>query len=172
MLLTPYPSSILEKMENYGNPWGLSPQDRENWMEDYDVPLMREKKKTDVLYWAGCSGAYDTRGREISQAVTNIMNEAGVDYACLGNEETCTGDHSCIRLSGCPTLTVKTPKNKLKTDPVAHITQGCLGCGLCGENAIEASLCPSFWRAEVVTNPRWYERVIFSFRKIVLRSFI
>ena len=88
------------------------------------------------------------------------------------DEETCTGDHSCIRLSGCPTLTVKTPKNKLKTDPVAHITQGCLGCGLCGENAIEASLCPSFWRAEVVTNPRWYERVIFSFRKIVLRSFI
>ena len=39
---------IFEKMENYGNPWGLSPQDRENWMEDHDVPLMREKKKTDV----------------------------------------------------------------------------------------------------------------------------
>ena len=81
-----------EKMENYGNPWGLSPQDRENWMDGLDVPLMREKKNTDVLYWAGCSGAYDSRGREISQSVAKILNEAKVDYACLGNEETCTGD--------------------------------------------------------------------------------
>ena len=81
-----------EKMENYGNPWGLSPQDRENWMDGLDVPLMREKKNTEVLYWAGCSGAYDSRGREISQSVAKILNEANVDYACLGNEETCTGD--------------------------------------------------------------------------------
>ena len=81
-----------EKMENYGNPWGLSPQDRENWMDGLDVPLMREKKNTDVLYWAGCSGAYDSRGREISQSVSKILNEAKIDYACLGNEETCTGD--------------------------------------------------------------------------------
>ena len=81
-----------EKMENYGNPWGLSPQDRENWMDGLDVPLMREKKNTDVLYWAGCSGAYDSRGREISQSVAKILNEANIDYACLGNEETCTGD--------------------------------------------------------------------------------
>ena len=81
-----------EKMENYGNPWGLSPQDRENWMDGLDVPLMREKKNAEVLYWAGCSGAYDSRGREISQSVAKILNEADVDYACLGNEETCTGD--------------------------------------------------------------------------------
>jgi Fe-S oxidoreductase len=53
---------------------------------------MREKKNTDVLYWAGCSGAYDSRGREISQSVAKILNEAKIDYACLGNEETCTGD--------------------------------------------------------------------------------
>ena len=61
-------------------------------MDGLDVPLMREKKNTDVLYWAGCSGAYDSRGREISQSVAKILNEANVDYACLGNEETCTGD--------------------------------------------------------------------------------
>ena len=95
MMESKFPKDAMEtfeKMENYGNPWGLSPQDRENWMEGFDVPLMREKKSADVLYWAGCSGAYDSRGRDISQSVANIMNEAGVDYACLGNEETCTGD--------------------------------------------------------------------------------
>ena len=52
---------------------GLSPQDRENLMEGINVPLMREKKNADVLYWAGCSGAYDSRGREI-QSVVNILN--------------------------------------------------------------------------------------------------
>ena len=95
MMESKFPKDAMEtfeKMENYGNPWGLSSQDRENWMEGFDVPLMREKKNADVLYWAGCSGAYDSRGRDISQSVANIMNEAGVDYACLGNEETCTGD--------------------------------------------------------------------------------
>ena len=95
MMESKFPKDAMEtfeKLENYGNPWGLSPQDRENWMDGFDVPLMREKKNADVLYWAGCSGAYDSRGRDISQSVANIMNEAGVDYACLGNEETCTGD--------------------------------------------------------------------------------
>src|SRR5690606_41668369 len=44
-----------------------------------------------------------------------------------------TGDHSCIRLSGCPTLTVKESSDPLKRNPVAHVTNGCVGCGLCGE---------------------------------------
>ena len=58
------------------------------------------------------------------------------------DDETCTGDHSCIRLSGCPTLTVKTSGDPLKSDPVAHVTNGCVGCGLCGEAAHAATLCP------------------------------
>ena len=74
------------------------------------------------------------------------------------DEDTCTGDHSCIRLSGCPTLTVKSSTDPLKTDPVAHVTNGCVGCGLCGEVAHAATLCPSFWRADIVTNPGWWDR--------------
>lgn len=95
MMESQFPQDAMDtfdKMENYGNPWGLSPQDREKWMDGHNVPLMREKKSVDVLYWAGCSGAYDARGKEISQSVADIMNKANVDYACLGNEETCTGD--------------------------------------------------------------------------------
>ena len=95
MMDSKFPKDAMEtfdKMENYGNPWGLSPQDREVWMEGKDVPLMRDKKQTDVLYWAGCSGAYDQRGKEISQSVVDVLKKAGVNFASLGNEETCTGD--------------------------------------------------------------------------------
>ena len=81
-----------DKIENYGNPWGMSPEDREKWTEGMDVPKMRDKGKAEYLYWAGCSGAYDDRGKDISRSVAKIMNESGVDYAILGNEETCTGD--------------------------------------------------------------------------------
>ena len=95
MMESKFPQEAMEtfdKIENYGNPWGLSPQDREVWMEGKEVPLMRDKKEAEVLYWAGCAGAYDNRGKEISQAVVDVLNEAKVDFASLGNEETCTGD--------------------------------------------------------------------------------
>lgn len=83
---------VFNKIETYGNPWGMSPQDREKWMEGQDVPVMREKGTAEYLYWAGCAGAYDDRGKDISKSITKILNEANVDYAVLGNEETCTGD--------------------------------------------------------------------------------
>jgi indolepyruvate ferredoxin oxidoreductase alpha subunit len=67
--------------------------------------------------------------------------------------DTCTGDHSCIRLSGCPSLTIKPNEDPLRKDPVATVLDSCSGCGLCGEVAHAAVLCPSFFRAEVITNP-------------------
>jgi indolepyruvate ferredoxin oxidoreductase alpha subunit len=83
----------------------------------------------------------------------HIRVKYGVD------EDTCTGDHSCIRLSGCPTLTVKENPDPLRRDPVATVIDGCVGCGLCGENAHAAVLCPSFYRAEVVQNPSWWDHL-------------
>ena len=76
------------------------------------------------------------------------------------DEDTCTGDHSCIRLSGCPTLTIKDNPDPLRTDPVATVIDGCVGCGLCGENAHAAVLCPSFYRAEVIQNPSAWDRLL------------
>jgi indolepyruvate ferredoxin oxidoreductase alpha subunit len=73
--------------------------------------------------------------------------------------ETCTGDHSCIRLSGCPSLTIKPNPDPLRTDPVATVTESCVGCGLCGAVAHAAVLCPSFYRARVVDNPSIWERM-------------
>jgi indolepyruvate ferredoxin oxidoreductase alpha subunit len=76
------------------------------------------------------------------------------------DEDVCTGDHACIRLSGCPTLTLKDNPDPLRLDPVATVIDGCVGCGLCGENAHAATLCPSFYRAEVVRNPGFGERAL------------
>jgi indolepyruvate ferredoxin oxidoreductase alpha subunit len=81
------------------------------------------------------------------------------------DEDTCTGDHSCIRLSGCPTLTVKDNPDPLRKDPVATVIEGCVGCGLCGENAHAATLCPSFYRAEVIQNPTLWDRAVHNLRK-------
>ena len=82
------------------------------------------------------------------------------------DEDTCTGDHSCIRLSGCPTLTIKDNPDPLRRDPVATVLEGCVGCGLCGENAHAAVLCPSFYRAEVVQNPNAFDRFVFRMRNL------
>jgi indolepyruvate ferredoxin oxidoreductase alpha subunit len=86
------------------------------------------------------------------------------------DEDVCTGDHACIRLSGCATLTIKDNPDPLKVDPVATVIDGCVGCGLCGENAQAATLCPSFYRAEVIQNPRWHERVLAGLRGAVVRA--
>jgi indolepyruvate ferredoxin oxidoreductase alpha subunit len=82
--------------------------------------------------------------------------------------ETCTGDHSCIRLSGCPSLTVKPNPDPLRRDPIAHVDTSCVGCGLCGEVSHAAVLCPSFYRAEVVHNGGWGDRLIASVRRAVI----
>ena len=85
------------------------------------------------------------------------------------DEDVCTGDHACIRLSGCPTLTLKDSPDPLRVDPVATVIDGCVGCGLCGENAHAATLCPSFYRAEVIRNPHWHEHLLDGLRHSVLR---
>jgi indolepyruvate ferredoxin oxidoreductase, alpha subunit len=90
---------------------------------------------------------------KLSRGERHVRVKYGVD------EDTCTGDHSCIRLSGCPTLTIKDNPDPLRRDPVATVIDGCVGCGLCGENAHAAVLCPSFYRAEVIQNPTWWDRL-------------
>jgi indolepyruvate ferredoxin oxidoreductase alpha subunit len=91
-----------------------------------------------------------------------VRERYGVD------EDTCTGDHSCIRLSGCPSLTVKPSGDPLKVDPVAHVNDGCVGCGLCGEVAHAAILCPSFYRAEIVQNPSAWDRLLHGARQTLI----
>jgi indolepyruvate ferredoxin oxidoreductase alpha subunit len=93
------------------------------------------------------------RAKALARGERVVRTRYGVD------DETCTGDHSCIRLSGCPSLVVKPSRDPLKRDPVAAVNNSCVGCGLCGEVAQAAALCPSFWRADVVANPNWWDRL-------------
>lgn len=85
------------------------------------------------------------------------------------DDDTCTGDHSCIRLSGCPTLTIKPNPDPLRTDPVAYVNNDCVGCGTCGEVAHAAVLCPSFYEAHIIHNPTWWDRWVDRFRQTVIR---
>src|SRR2546426_8880204 len=101
------------------------------------------------------------RQRKLKPVVAEKLKkgERNVRVKYGADEDTCTGDHSCIRLSGCPTLTIKDNPDPLRTDPVATVIDGCVGCGLCGENAHAAVLCPSFYRAEVIQNPTWWDKL-------------
>ena len=82
--------------------------------------------------------------------------------------DVCTGDHSCIRLSGCPSLTIKASTDPLRRDPVAHVDSSCVGCGVCGEVAHAAVLCPSFYRADIVSNPTTWDRFMHRVRAAVI----
>ncbi|MEY4713274.1 MAG: hypothetical protein RIS88_2724 [Pseudomonadota bacterium] len=112
------------------------------------------------------------RQRRIKPWIANLLKQGErvvrVKYGV--DEDVCNGDHACIRLSGCPTLTLKDNPDPLKVDPVATVIDGCVGCGLCGENAHAATLCPSFYRAEVVQNPRWHERLWAGVRSTLVRA--
>ncbi len=91
-------------------------------------------------------------GKAVKAGKRVVRERFGVDAS------TCTGDHACIRLSGCPSLTIKPNPDPLKRDPVAHVDNSCVGCGLCGEVSHAEVLCPSFYKAEIVFNPTWRDR--------------
>jgi indolepyruvate ferredoxin oxidoreductase alpha subunit len=97
--------------------------------------------------------------REKPQRMKAIKEGRRVEAPRFGvDEAVCTGDHACIRLSGCPSLSLKKLDDPLRDDPVASIDQTCVGCGNCGEVADAAVLCPSFYRADVIHNPGGLER--------------
>ncbi len=133
---------------------------REALTTDYDGPKVIVASSECML---------NRQRREKPQRAAAIADGRRVEAPRFGvDEDICTGDHACIRLSGCPSLSLKTLDDPLRDDPVASIDQTCVGCGNCGEVADAAVLCPSFYRADIVHNPsrwearkdRWRRRVI------------
>ena len=133
----------------------------------YDVAAMRDvlrealttrqKGPKVIVAQSECALNRERRVKPLKQRMAQegkrvVRERFGVD------SDTCTGDHSCIRLSGCPSLTIKSNPDPLRKDPVATVLDSCIGCGLCGEVAHAAVLCPSFYRAEIISNPTAWDR--------------
>lgn len=133
----------------------------------YDVAHMRDTlrealttpEKGPKVIVASSECMLNKQRREKPLALKAIKEGRRVEAPRFGIDEAiCTGDHACIRLSGCPSLSLKRLEDPLRDDPVASIDQSCVGCGNCGEVADAAILCPSFYRADVVHNPGPWER--------------
>jgi indolepyruvate ferredoxin oxidoreductase, alpha subunit len=97
-------------------------------------------------------------GRRVSQP------KFGVD------PDLCTGDHSCMRFNGCPSLTLAPNPDPLRDDPIAHVDESCVGCGVCGEVAHAAVLCPSFYEVRTIANPSRWERFLDAVRSRVISA--
>jgi Fe-S oxidoreductase len=93
----------LQNIERQGNPWGTSRRDRAKWVKELsglerldgaavEVPTVKQNPDFDILYFVGSMGSYDLRSRKISTAFVRLLNEAGVNFAILGNDEKNSGD--------------------------------------------------------------------------------
>jgi Fe-S oxidoreductase len=79
-------------LENQSNPWGFGSDTRGDWARDLDVPRLCDRPEAELLFYVGCAGSFDDRGKKISRAVVRVLKKAGVDFAILGEEERCNGD--------------------------------------------------------------------------------
>ena len=144
----------------------------------YDVPRMKavleDALTTDApgpkVIVASSECMLNRQRRERPLAAKAIKSGKRVVKARFGvDEDVCTGDHACMRLSGCPSLGLKDLDDPLRDDPVASIDQSCVGCGNCGEVADAAVLCPSFYRADTIHNPGSWERFRAGVSRRVIR---
>ena len=144
----------------------------------YDVARMRDtirealttSAKGPKVIVASSECMLNKQRREKPLAQAAIKEGRRVEAPRFGVDEAiCTGDHACIRLSGCPSLSLKRLDDPLRDDPIASIDQSCVGCGNCGEVADAAILCPSFYRADVVHNPTKWERTLARLRTHLIR---
>jgi indolepyruvate ferredoxin oxidoreductase alpha subunit len=101
--------------------------------------------------------------QRVAAGHTAVQPRFGVD------PDVCTGDHSCMRFNGCPSLTLAPNPDRLRDDPIAHVDETCVGCGVCGEVAHAAVLCPSFYEMRVIANPSGWQRWLDRVRQSVIR---
>ena len=121
-----------------------------------------------ATFGGGCFWCMEAEFQRIPGVKHVTSGFAGGHTANPSYEDVCTGDHACIRLSGCPSLSVKHTDDPLKDDPVAAIDNNCVGCGNCGEVSEAAVLCPSFYRADIIHNPNRFDRLVAGLRRAVI----
>jgi indolepyruvate ferredoxin oxidoreductase alpha subunit len=152
-----------------------------NWVRTirrtYDLGAMRDalrealttKEKGPKVLIAQSECMLNKQRREKPQVRKAVAEGKRVVRERFGiDSDTCTGDHSCIRLNGCPSLSIKANPDPLRTDPIATVLDSCVGCGLCGEVSHAAVLCPSFYKAQITTNPSRWDRLRHRVRGAVI----
>lgn len=90
--LPPAAADAVNKVKKNGNPWGISQDDRFNWAQGMDVPVIEAGKKVDYLYYVGCAGSYDGSNQKVVKDTVNLLKKAGVSFAVMGKTEKCNGD--------------------------------------------------------------------------------
>ncbi|MBI4491231.1 MAG: (Fe-S)-binding protein [Chloroflexi bacterium] len=83
---------LFDNLEASGNPWRLPRMVRGDWAKGLGIPTMAESPEIEYLYWVGCAGSHDERNMKVARAFARLMQQAGVKFAILATEETCTGD--------------------------------------------------------------------------------
>jgi indolepyruvate ferredoxin oxidoreductase alpha subunit len=138
------------------------------WMRDTLKEALTTKEKGPKIVVASSECMLNRQRREKPLTQKAIAGGKRVVKPRFGvDEDICTGDHACMRLSGCPSLSMKVLDDPLRDDPVATIDESCVGCGNCGEVADAAALCPSFYRADVIHNPNRFDRFFARMRTSV-----
>ena len=159
-------NSIEQAVRGVGVDWvrKVSTYDMDGAMRAFREALTTDYAGPKVIVAAGeCQLNKERRTRplrrqRIAAGKRLVSQRFGVDA------ELCNGDHACIRLSGCPSLTLKSNPDPLRSRPVASVDNSCVGCGVCGGVAHAATLCPSFHRIDLVTNPSLWERLLARLR--------
>jgi Fe-S oxidoreductase len=90
--LPPAAADATNKIKNNGNPWGISQDDRFNWAQGLEVPVIEAGKKVDYLYYVGCAGSYDASNQKVVRDTVSLLKKAGVSFAVMGKTEKCNGD--------------------------------------------------------------------------------
>lgn len=83
---------VFRNLENNFSPWAFPASSRGDWAEGMNIPTLRQKPDAEILFWVGCAGSFDSRYVKVTQALSRILQQAGVSFAILGVEEKCTGD--------------------------------------------------------------------------------
>jgi Fe-S oxidoreductase/nitrate reductase gamma subunit len=90
--LPPAAADATNKIKKNGNPWGIAQEDRFNWAQGLDVPVIEAGKKVDFLYYVGCAGSYDGSNQKVVKDTVALLKKAGVSFAVMGKTEKCNGD--------------------------------------------------------------------------------
>ncbi|MBS1959365.1 MAG: (Fe-S)-binding protein [Bdellovibrionales bacterium] len=151
---------VFKNMETNGTPWAFSQSERANWAEGLNVKTMAEvgdASAVDVLLWVGCAGAYDDRNKSVIKSFVSLLNKAGVKFATLGTEETCTGD--AARRIGNEYLfqtLAKTNVDTLNRYQVKRIVTACPHCF----NTLKNEYGPMGGNYEVVHHSQFIAKLI------------